>query len=293
MIHIITVHYKSDFWIDIQFKYLNHFIKEPFRVYASLTGIDSKHYDKFFYYNTEPIASHGIKLNFLAEIAYFNSEDPENDILIFLDGDAFPIDFVHDRLKDKLKKHPLIAIRGGDITEDIQPHPCFCITTLKFWKDIKGDWKPGYKWKSRYNKMITDTGGNLLQILQHKNINWLRLNRSNKINLHPYLFGVYENMIYHHGAGFRSPMLRSDAGKFYTLTIVPMYKILPRFFLAILSLLFLSKKTKRNIQISNSILASLQKDFQFYKPLLTSNINTIQKELGIKINKSMLKACSS
>jgi len=39
---------------------------------------------------------------------------------------------------------------------------------------------------------------------------WYPLLRSNGRNLHPIWFGIYGDIIYHHGAGFRAPVSRYD-----------------------------------------------------------------------------------
>lgn len=36
MLHVLTVHYRSDIWIDIQHRYFQRWITSPFRIYASL-----------------------------------------------------------------------------------------------------------------------------------------------------------------------------------------------------------------------------------------------------------------
>ena len=39
MINVVTVHWKSDKWIDPQLAYLDRNIDEPYRVYAALRGV--------------------------------------------------------------------------------------------------------------------------------------------------------------------------------------------------------------------------------------------------------------
>jgi hypothetical protein len=46
-------------------------------------------------------------------------------------------------------------------------------------------------------------GGNLLRRLQLTQTPWVELHRSNRTNLDPIYFGVYHDIVYHHGAGFR------------------------------------------------------------------------------------------
>jgi hypothetical protein len=137
MIHILTVHWKDDKWINIQKKYLTMHINEPFRIYAFLNYLSEDRSSDFFYALTEPITSHPMKLNLLAEIARLQS-DNKNNILIFIDGDAFPIKELMPFVHKKLEQYPLIAVQRKENNGDIQPHPLFCATTIDFWKQIKG-----------------------------------------------------------------------------------------------------------------------------------------------------------
>lgn len=207
MIHIVTVHWRDERWIDIQLEYLKKYIHEEYRVYAFLNDIPGIHSDKFYYVSTEPIESHPVKLNLLADIAAFNSAS-EDDWLIFLDGDAFPVGDLVAYGVAMLDIYALAAVQRKENNGDIQPHPCFCLTTVGFWKSIHGDWKSGYKWRNSQNELVTDVGGNLLRQLNENNISWHPMIRSNKKDLHPVFFGIYDDIVYHHGSGFRSGMSR-------------------------------------------------------------------------------------
>ncbi|MGE0077774.1 MAG: hypothetical protein AB7S48_07945 [Bacteroidales bacterium] len=209
MIHIATVHWETDKWIDVQLEYLNKNIKQPFRVYAFLSGTATKHTSKFFYTCIEPIKEHAIKLNLLAKSIELMAES-ENDPIIFVDGDAFPINEMDDFIRKTLDQYPITAIQRTENVGDIQPHPSFCLTTVGFWKKIQGDWKEGYEWITHQGTPRTDVGGNLLKILIDKKVPWKPLLRTNQLTQHPVMFGIYEDLIYHHGAGFRTPMSRYD-----------------------------------------------------------------------------------
>lgn len=209
MVHIATVHWKDERWIDVQLRYLNMHVTPPFKVYAFLNGLDHDHRRKYFYATSEPIESHPVKLNLLADMAAFNAES-ERDLLIFIDGDAFPIANVIEFARSKLREYPLVAVQRRENAGDIQPHPSFCVTTVKFWKDIGGDWKEGFDWKSAAGERVSDVGGNLLKILNERHIQWYPMLRSNRRNIHPLWFGLYDDIVYHHGAGFRSAICRAD-----------------------------------------------------------------------------------
>ncbi len=49
-------------------------------------------------------------------------------------------------ITDGLARAPLIAVRRAENNNDRQPHPCFCVTTVGAWRQLPGDWSPGYKW---------------------------------------------------------------------------------------------------------------------------------------------------
>jgi hypothetical protein len=59
---------------------------------------------------------------------------------------------------------------------------------------------------------VTDVGGNLLGALEERGVEWEPILRTNRRNLHPLWFGVYGDLVYHHGGGFRRrPISRVDA----------------------------------------------------------------------------------
>ena len=209
MIHILTVHWKEDCWVDVQLKYIDKYISTPYQTYAFLNYLPTDHSSKFCYSSSEEIGPHSIKLNLLADMACFNAESDE-DILLFIDGDAFPISDVATYAEEKLKQFPLIAVQRSENDGDPQPHPCFCITTVGFWKKINGDWNIGHEWLNEEGKRVSDVGGNLLGILEKEQQPWFPMLRSNTFNLHPLWFGIYDSIVYHHGAGFRRPVSRHD-----------------------------------------------------------------------------------
>lgn len=202
-VHVATVHWNSDRWVDLQLDAIERHIPGAL-VYAFLNGLPTDRSSRFFYSSTEPIVDHPTKLNLLADMASLNAES-DDDILVFLDGDAFPVAPL-EPLLDRLARHRLIAVQMRESNGDLQPHPCFCVTTVGFWRKIKGDWHAGAVWVDGSGDETTDAGGNLLAILERNGVDWLRLHRLNRLNPHPILFGLYGDetpIVYHHCAGFR------------------------------------------------------------------------------------------
>jgi hypothetical protein len=204
MMHVVTVHFMDDRWIGPQLRFLKRNLPAEHRVYGCLNGIDPAWSDVFHAtYDLE--GKHADKLNELARIVTRSGAAPE-DLLVFIDGDAFPIAPVDSEL---LNGTPLAAVRQDECNGDKQPHPSFCLTTVGFWNEIGGDWRQGYQWEVEMGGTMTDVGGNLLGILERNNITWQPLLRSNPLPPEdPMLFGIYADVVYHHGAGFRVPKSR-------------------------------------------------------------------------------------
>jgi hypothetical protein len=194
------VHYRSPRWVEIQTGYLRRHLSVPYQTWSSLEHIDpgyARHFDRVL----DQRGSHAGKLNHLAmEIA---QEASEEDLLMFLDGDAFPIADPMPFLHDALTRAPLVAVRRAENANEPQPHPCFCVTTVGTWRRLPGDWTAGPTWEGPHGGRTTDVGGNLLRRLELSNTPWIAMLRSNRHNLDPLYFGVYEDIVYHHGAGFR------------------------------------------------------------------------------------------
>ena len=202
MIYVLTVHWRIDFWVDVQIAHLRKYIHDPFRILAFCEGTRHDHSTKFDYCSpVKGIVDHATKLNALADIVCDTAQD--GDMLIFLDSDAFPVRDITDYIRSELAMWPLVAVQRLENAGDIQPHPCFSITTAGFWRRIGGDWRAGPTWRNSAGQVVTDVGANLLRSLTLKGIEWGKLHRSNRVNLHPLFFAVYGGIVYHHGAGSR------------------------------------------------------------------------------------------
>jgi len=201
VINIVTVHWMTPKWVDVQLDYLHRNMGAAHRVFASLNGIDDSALRGRFHFARDIEGKHAVKLNALADVVSEHSES--SDILIFLDGDAFPIRPLVPWIEQTLRSFPLVAIRRDENLGDPQPHPSFCATTVGFWNDIGGDWRGG-EWVNEAGMTVHDTGGKLLHNLRERSIDWLPLLRTNTIDLHPVWFGIYDHRVYHHGAGFQA-----------------------------------------------------------------------------------------
>src|SRR5271157_3391893 len=208
MLHVATVHYGSPRWIEIQTRHLREHISVPYRTWSSLEGIDpsyASHFDRVI----DLQGRHADKLNHLAFEISQVAED--SDLIMFLDGDAFPIADPMPLIASGLAQAPLMAVRRAENVDERQPHPCFCVTTVGTWRSLPGDWSYGYCWVDANGRLMSDVGANLLRKLELTKTPWVEVLRSNRRNLDPLFFAVYGDAIYHHGAGFRS----SDFGRIH------------------------------------------------------------------------------
>ena len=68
MIHIATVHWAYDHWIDVQLAYFERNIDEPYRVYAWLDQGMMDSAPKYFYATDVPMKEHERKLTLLGDL---------------------------------------------------------------------------------------------------------------------------------------------------------------------------------------------------------------------------------
>lgn len=211
MLNILTVHHRTPKWIDIQLDFLRRHLTEPHTTFACIEGIDEADAAGFDV-TVQALGAHAGKLNYMAAIASRGAR--EDDLLMFLDGDAFPIADPMPTVRRALSSTDLVAVRRDENIGDRQPHPCFAVTTVSTWKRIHGDWSQGHPWTvGPSGKAVSDVGGNLLYLLESTSTSWTPLLRTNRRDLHPLFFGVYGDVVYHHGAGFRTPFARLDASR--------------------------------------------------------------------------------
>ncbi len=200
MLHVATVHFRSPRWIEIQTRHLREHLHVPYETWTSLEGIDPS-YATHFDHVIDQAGQHSGKLNNLAlEISHVAGDD---DLIMFLDGDAFPIADPMPLIEDALSRAPLVAVRRAENLRDMQPHPCFCVTSVKTWRELPGDWSAGHRWTLPDGRHPSDIGGNLLRALELSETPWVEVLRSNREHIDPLFFAIYGGVIYHHGAGFR------------------------------------------------------------------------------------------
>lgn len=210
MIHVLTAHFRTSRWIPPQHACLDAYIAEPHRVLCSVEGFDAEKVRRLparHWSVIEQSGEHAEKLNELARLAI--AEADARDVLLFLDGDALPVgDLSH--VFQVCRDGGLVAVRRDENLGDPQPHPSFCAARVDFWRALPGDWSPGPKWVNSAGRSVTDVGARTWTNLRARGLTWTPLLRTCTHALHKVWFGVYGDLVYHHGAGFRFPVCRHD-----------------------------------------------------------------------------------
>lgn len=185
-------------------------MKVSFKLYGHIYPYDSKEnhlYSHFSHIESTSVKDHATKLNLLSEIIC--SKAKADDIIMLLDGDAFPCDFIEYDFLKIVDDNIFGAIQQVECFDEPIPHPSFFIARVDSYLKHKFDWTPGPHWDTEQGK-FTDVGARIWDYALKNNYFWSPLKRTNKHNIHPLWFGVYENKIYHHGAGFRNPISKID-----------------------------------------------------------------------------------
>jgi hypothetical protein len=204
VLHVATLHYGDPRWIEVQTRSLREHLSVPYQLWTALGDAGSSYADHFDHVIDQG-GRHSDRLNHLAIEILAVAAD--GDLLMFLDGDAFPIADPMPLIRDGLARAPMVAVRRAENLGDRQPHPCFCVTTVATWRSLPGDWSGAARWLDDRGRPVSDVGGNLLRALELSETPWVEVLRTNRRNIDPIFFAIYGDVIYHHGAGFHAGLL--------------------------------------------------------------------------------------
>ncbi|WP_146393514.1 hypothetical protein [Allorhodopirellula solitaria] len=135
-----------------------------------------------------------------------------DDVLLIIDSDAFPIANIDSLIACIVEDiENIYGIQRTD-NGDYYCHPAFIMLKQKTVRylsgflpnDSKSVWLP-YGVRNRYMPHKKDAVGCLTYCIDRANLRWSPLLRTNVLDVMPVLFGVYGNLIYHHGCGSRHP----------------------------------------------------------------------------------------
>ena len=214
MIHIV-VPSRGHWWFDTWYKSFTKYTKEDFKIYmfydidqhAEDSTIPSKLQEKVdFFVNGATVNkieidgpkkplnegwTHGAYHDYMF-INFVKKNSNDDDIVIFIDSDAFPINDWDVICRKKLKSVDFIAMGDryyGPFNKKLGPKPCVFITTVKFWIENQLTW--------RCSDINHELGTQMVHIFDEYKFNLL--NVSNKWKINDYLYLCYGNLFYHQG----------------------------------------------------------------------------------------------
>jgi len=208
-VHVATVHHRDGRFVDLQLDALERWMSEPFVTWTILDGVES---DRFTTVIPSPKATtHGPRLDALAHTIFREADD--DDVILFLDGDAWPVSDPCPAIREALASTGMVAVRRDEALAGPWPHPSFCATTVENWHQLEASWAPTLvpDVEARNRK---DVGGDVLLALREHGRDFTPLLRVNTHNPHRLFFALYGNttgpIVYHHGAGFRPMRCLTD-----------------------------------------------------------------------------------
>ena len=183
MIYIATVHWVDPKWITPQRKALSSQLRQPFRVFANLQGIEPALRRVFRLRDPGRREPSG-------EAERSRSRHQQGSRTRGPD---------HVSRRGRLSRradsipgwtnfsagHPLAAVRRDENAGDIQPHPCFCVTTVGFWNEIGGDWRNGSWMTAEGETWPAMSVARCWPSSNARSISWRPILRSNAVNSAP------------------------------------------------------------------------------------------------------------
>jgi len=222
MIHILTLHYATPAWLEIQkrhiLKYTNseHYklwlgkyntdIPENFEVPDNweIIDLDEK-------YPEELGNEHYFQIEWMYE-NWVKERIEEDDIIVFMDNDAFPCcpqwsNLLRENLTPSAESPQGVCVIETNNRGVAQPDYYFPVPDLCFFATTKkARFTHDLKWGIFNNQHQNPAFGMLDKMMasQGQGAQFVSLERSNRFNAHNVMFGVYGNMIYHQACGTRS-----------------------------------------------------------------------------------------
>ncbi|WP_153039093.1 hypothetical protein [Microbulbifer sp. Q7] len=236
MIGILVVYYldpEEEWVIQEHFRRLEACYKNQFKIYAAFNRLapELRHYLSEREY-LQPVPVEGTDLRGSLEHIWYLDQlksvalDDGCDYICTLDVDSWPISWdVFDRALALLKEHnvELMAIQREENGDTYLPHPSFIFASaqlyrhadLRFGEPMEEADAVEFAQFSEATKQPFDTGIGVGYKLWKRGVPWLKLLRSNAVEYHFLMGGVYGGLIFHMGSSSRVKRFRAE-GRHWT-----------------------------------------------------------------------------
>jgi len=217
--HILTHHFTTPAWFEIQkrhiLKYTNQ-EKTPYKVWVGKYNLElpedfelPEHWeliDLDILYPKEDKNEHYLQMEWMYRNCV-RKHMRDNDIIIFMDSDAFPCNSswlplicygFNSKKCDVFYLHE--APRNPEYGKyDAHPDLFFFASTRKIWEGNNLEW-----FIDHTNREHSNPGHGLYDKIVESDLMVTSMIRTNVFNAHNAMFGVYGNMIYHQTCGSRA-----------------------------------------------------------------------------------------
>ncbi|MEP6623256.1 MAG: hypothetical protein ABJC79_02355 [Acidimicrobiia bacterium] len=226
---ILVVYYlRSDDDLPILALHLDHVARHtrrPFMVYGVANRVTPaarellEQHDWLRLCEVEPTdrrgsREHGYYLDALAAIAIADGVDS----IVTLDVDSFPIaDGWIETVADAASAHGGVAgvlrVENGDTA---LPHPSCVMMSATFFTRYRPSFSPDSDGTSEFRRFLRstrqagDTGLGLAYALWSQQLPWARLRRTNVVEVHPVIAGVYADCVFHLAGVASGTIFRRD-----------------------------------------------------------------------------------
>jgi hypothetical protein len=166
----------------------------------------------------QQMKEHSFLLNKLVSHAF----EDGCDFAAAFDMDSWPAmsgwDLFYSRMLSD--QTPVAGIVRTELNDNF-PHGAFILLAKSFWKPESSSFCADQT--RSLSRRPGETGGGILDQLANERKTLLRLERTNQWNLHRVMAGLYDDAIFHFGAGSRNPRFITDVEQ-YGLNNAPMHR---------------------------------------------------------------------
>jgi hypothetical protein len=281
-------------------KHLEHLAKTKpfmsFRIYAAVHKLEDRYRSMLRRFDFVKVIDlppkslrgseeHGTYLDMLAAHAVRDG----CDFVCTFDVDSWPIcdDWIEVSwnliTQNRAVAAAILRAENGDT---VLPHPSFIFiqanlfhhAECRFWV-TESDMRDDMRAFGKSNNQRIDTGFGLGYFLHKQGLDWVKLRRSNRKDYHYVMAGVYNDLIFHLGAGARKKMFARDNEPWSEritrpLCSVPMIWRYRQKMITLLETLHTPSLYERNQVIFDNIVSKINSDESaFYRDLLGPGLN--------------------
>ncbi len=225
--------------------------------------------------NDHPSKQHSMALTQLMNYAVNDGVEA----IYTLDVDSFPISksWMKKMYSSASQNNGICAVHRLENGDKFLPHPSGCVVLADFVKDNPFEFYPediettGKTFIDETGQR-PDSGIGLGYVLWKGNKTWAQLVRSNERDLHYMMAGIYGNVVFHFGAGSRSPLFAKEVNESTGLKALRVLEKLPILWRLYA---FFKKRTEaslieKNTKIVTEIESQLKKDPEQFFAYLNS-----------------------